>query len=107
MWWHCTNAPPEACDNLVNFGGFNDATINADLERAARRPIPPPQGSAYEDVNRAARQAAVRPVTNWTVWATPSSTKLHGVFGPDLPDGSKPFPGLATGHPMSGLFKTP
>ena len=28
VWWNCNNAPPAACDNLVNFGGFNDPVIN-------------------------------------------------------------------------------
>ena len=29
---------------------------------------------------------------------------VHGVFGPALPDGSKPFEGLATGHSVAGLW---
>jgi hypothetical protein len=28
------------------------------------------------------------------------------VLGPELPDGAKPFPGLATGHPVSGMWCT-
>ena len=107
VWWHCTNAPPAACDNLVNFGGFNDATINADLEKGRTSTDPATRKAAYEDVNRQFSKELYNLWTNWTVWAVPSQTKVHGIFGPDLPDGSKPFPGLATGHPLLGLFKTP
>src|SRR5204863_157256 len=32
VWWHC-NTPATPCDNLVNFGGFNDAQINSDLDK--------------------------------------------------------------------------
>ena len=33
VWWHCNNAPPAGCDNLVNFGGFNDPQIKSDLDK--------------------------------------------------------------------------
>jgi hypothetical protein len=29
---------------------------------------------------------------------------VHGVLGPNLPDGTAPFEGLPTGHPLSGLW---
>jgi hypothetical protein len=44
---------------------------------------------------------------SWAVWSVATSTKVKGVFGPPLPDGSNPYPGLATGHPMLGLNLTP
>ena len=90
----------------MNFGGFNDATISADLDKGRTSSDPAVRKAAYEDVNRQFSKQLYNLWTDWTVWAVPTSTKLHGVFGPDLPDGSKPFPGLATGNPMLGLFKT-
>jgi hypothetical protein len=37
-----------------------------------------------------------------TVIAT--TPNIHGIMGPDLPDGSPPFPGLATGNPMTTIW---
>ena len=107
VWWHCNNAPPEKCDNLVNFGGFNDATINKALEDGRVETDPAKRKTLYEEVNRQFSKQLYNIWTDWTVWAVATSPKVQNVFGNDLPDGSKPFPGLATGHPMSGLFVTP
>jgi peptide/nickel transport system substrate-binding protein len=106
VWWHCNNAPPAPCDNLVNFGGFNDAQINKDLEQGRSETDPAKRQALYEDLNRTFSQQLYDLWFSWTVWAVPTATKVHGLFGPDLPDGGKPFPGLATGHPMLGLFVT-
>jgi len=106
VWWHCGNQPPAPCDNLVNFGGFNDSTISSDLEKGRVENDPAKRKAFYEDLNRQFSKQLYNLWTNWTVWAVPTSTKVHGVFGPNLPGGAKPFPGLATGHPMLGLFKT-
>jgi peptide/nickel transport system substrate-binding protein len=108
VWWHCNNAPPAACDNLVNFGGFNDAQISADLDKGRGEPDPAKRAAFYEDLNRQLAKQLYDIWINWTVWSVDTSTKVHGVFGPDLPDsGGKPNPGLATGHSMAGLFVTP
>jgi peptide/nickel transport system substrate-binding protein len=107
VWWHCNNPPSEGkCDNLVNFGGFNDATINADLDKGRTSTDEATRKAAYEDLNRQFSKELYNLWTSWTVWSVASLPKVHNVFGNDLPDGSKPFPGLATGHPMSGLFVT-
>jgi len=42
--------------------------------------------------------------SQWTLWVIASDPSVHGVMGPDLPDGSKPFPGLADGHQLTGLW---
>ena len=36
VWWNCNNTAP-TCDNLVNFGGFNDPVINSDLQKGTSR----------------------------------------------------------------------
>ena len=36
VWWHCGNAAAAPCDNLVNFGGFNDPR-SAPTSRGSRR----------------------------------------------------------------------
>jgi peptide/nickel transport system substrate-binding protein len=106
VWWNCNNAPPAACDNLVNFGGFNDPVINSDLQKGRVELDPTKRAAYYEDINRQFSKELYNLWQNFVVWAVASSTKVHGVFGPPLPDGSAPNPGLATGHSMAGLFKT-
>ena len=107
VWWHCGNAPPTPCDNLVNFSGFNDEVINKDLDDGRAEGDPEKRKALYEDVNRQFAKQLYNLWTNWTVWAVGTSPKVHGVIGPDLPDGSKQNPGFGTGNPMSGLFVTP
>jgi peptide/nickel transport system substrate-binding protein len=107
VWWHCNNAPPAACDNLVNFGGFNDAQINSDLDKGRVESDPTKAQAFYEDVTKTFATQLYNAWTDRTLWAVATSTKVHGVFGPDFPDGTKPYPGLADGHPMSELFVTP
>ena len=107
VWWNCTNPPPQPCDNLINFGGFNDAAINADLQQGRVETDPAKRKTIYEDLNRQFAEQLYDIWINWAVWSVATSTKVKGVFGPPLPDGSNPYPGLATGHPMLGLNLTP
>jgi peptide/nickel transport system substrate-binding protein len=107
VWWHCNNQPPAACDNLVNFGAFNDPVINSDLEQGRVEPDPAKRAGFYEDLNREFAKQLFNIWESWTVWAVASSPKVHGIIGPTLPDGSKPDPTMATGFPVSSIFVTP
>ena len=107
VWWNCPNAPPVACDNLINFGGFNDAQINSDFDKARGEVDPAKAKALYEDVNRQFGKGIYNIWVSYTLWSVGTSTKVHGLFGPPLPDGSKPNTSLANGHAMSGLFVTP
>jgi peptide/nickel transport system substrate-binding protein len=106
VWWNCNNAAPAACDNLVNFGGFNDPVITSDLQKGRTDTDPATRAGYYEDLNRQFSKELYNLWTSWVVWSVSTSTKVHDIFGPPLPDGSAPNPGLATGHSMAGLFKT-
>jgi peptide/nickel transport system substrate-binding protein len=106
VWWNCNNAAPAACDNLVNFSGFNDPAINADLQNGRTEPDPAKRQADYEDLNRQFSKQLYDLWTNWVVWAVDTDTHVHGLLGPPNPDGSAPNPGLASGHPMLGLFVT-
>ena len=110
VWWHCNTPPTEAtspCDNLVNFGGFNDPTINSNLDKGRGEADDAKRKPLYEDVNKQFAKQLYNIWLSWTVWAVATNTNVHGVVGPDLPDGSKQNPGFGTGNPMSGLFVTP
>ena len=58
----------------------------------------------YENVNKRFGSQAWNLWLNWTIWDIASAPDVHGVYGPDFPGGEKPFPGLATGHPVSGMW---
>ncbi len=112
VWWHCDNSPPAGtdpngaapCDNPVNFGGFNDPVINKDLELGRTSLDPAKRVSYYEDLNREFAKQLWNGWGQWVLWTVAFKPTVHGILGPDLPDGSKPFTGLPTGHPVDGLW---
>jgi peptide/nickel transport system substrate-binding protein len=104
VWWHCNTDPPEPCDNLVNFGGFNDEDINKLLEDGRLATDPAEQQRIYEDLNREFAEKLYNLWAQYTLWTVASKPNVHGVFGPDLPGGQGPFPGLGTGHPVLGMW---
>jgi peptide/nickel transport system substrate-binding protein len=113
VWWHCSNgagakldpnSPP--CDNLVNFAGFNDPVINDAFDKARSSTDEAERTKLYEDINKRFASELWNLWAQWTLWTVYSSPKVNGVLGPDLVDGTKPFPGLATGHPVSAMWCT-
>ncbi len=96
VWWN-SGAP-------TNFGKFKDPEMDqllnegrAESDKAAAKTI-------YENVNKRFGSQVWNLWLNWTIWDIASAPDVHGVYGPDLPGGEKPFPGLATGHPVSGMW---
>jgi peptide/nickel transport system substrate-binding protein len=105
VWWHCDNAPPEACNNLVNFSGFNDEVINSDLDKGRKtNPDDPARTQAYEDLNKRFASELYEVWGQYIIWSIAFQPQVHGILGPDLPDGTGPFPGLATGHPVEAMW---
>jgi peptide/nickel transport system substrate-binding protein len=96
IWWH-SGSP-------VNFSKINDPVIDKDLDQARVETDPAKRQALYEDMNRQFAKEAYNLWTWWTLWTVASSTKVHGILGPDLPDGKKPSPGLATGHFLGGMW---
>lgn len=106
VWWHCSNTAPAPCDNLVNFGGWNDPEINALLEQGRAESDPAVRLDIYENLNREFAKKLWNLWSSYTLWAVASQPNINGVFGPPLPDGSAPADGLATGHSVIGLWKS-
>jgi len=96
VWWK-SGAP-------TNFGRINDPQLDQllDLGRATKDPAQ--RQKIYSDVNKRFASEVHNLWLQWSLWTIGSETSVQGVLGPDFPDGSKPFPGLATGHPVSGLW---
>lgn len=90
--------------SVVNFSKIDDPEIDrlldagrASADRAERQEI-------YAGVSERFASEFYNLWMQWTLWTVASKGDVHGVFGPPLPDGSKPFEGLATGHSVAGLW---
>jgi peptide/nickel transport system substrate-binding protein len=112
VWWHCANSGAvgsnpngaPACDNPVNFGGFNDPIISSDLDKARSMADGPARTKMYEAINREFATQLWNLWSQYTLWTVAYKPDVHGVLGPNLPDGTGPFEGLPTGHPVTGLW---
>jgi peptide/nickel transport system substrate-binding protein len=94
----------------TNLGRFDDPEINRLLDEGRASADPEAREQIYADINRRFGSEVYNIWLNWTQWDIAGAPGLGGVYGPNLPDetgkaGSvKPFPGLATGHPVHGLY---
>jgi peptide/nickel transport system substrate-binding protein len=90
--------------SLVNFGGIADPEINRLLDEGRTTIDQAERVAIYEDLNRRFGEEVFNVWTTFTIWAIATAPDVGGILGPPLPDGTEPFPGLATGAPVSGLF---
>ena len=97
LWWKSTSA--------VNFGRISDPEIDRLLEAGRGEPDPEKRVQIYEDLNRRFAEQVYNLWGSWTLWAIAADPGVHGILGADLPDGSKPLPGMANGHAVTGLWK--
>jgi len=100
VWWYNTKAAP----NPINFGRFVDPEINKLLDEGRTTPDEAQRKTIYEDLNKRFASQLWNIWASYTIWSIASQPNVHGLLGPDLPDGSAPFPGLATGAPVSGIW---
>jgi len=99
-WW--TEGSP------VNFGRFSevdDGVIDGLMQQGRVTSDEAERQDIYEQVNRRFAEEGYSIWLQWTLWNIGTSTDVFGILGPDLPDGGgAPFPGLATGHPVLGMW---
>jgi peptide/nickel transport system substrate-binding protein len=95
-WWY-PGSP-------VNFGRIPDPEIQRLLDEGRVETDPDKSRAIYEELNVRFAEQLWNSWGTWTTWSIPSKPTLHGIFGPDSIDGTGPFPGLATGHPVFGIY---
>jgi len=104
VWWYDGNPDPKSVANPVNFGRINDPAIDKMLDTGRSETEAAKRKTIYENLNREFARQAWNIWLSYAVWAVAESAQVHGILGPDLPDGSKPSTGLATGHPVLGMW---
>ena len=88
----------------TNFNKFDDPEINALLDEGRAESDPERRTEIYEDLNREFARELYNIWMIWTRWTIATDVDVYGLNGPPLPDGSEPNPGLALGHPVSGMW---
>jgi peptide/nickel transport system substrate-binding protein len=104
VWWYNNKGPNNTFTNPINFGRFVDPEINRLLDQGRTTPDEAQRKTIYEDLNKRFANQLWNMWASYTIWSIASQPNVHGLLGPDLPDGSGPFPGLATGAPVSGIW---
>jgi peptide/nickel transport system substrate-binding protein len=99
VWWHS--------GSLVNFGRINDPVIDDLLDRGRVETDPAKRNAIYKKLNRRFAKELYNLWVWYTLWANATSTDVHGVAGPPLPDGGgKPFSLFAGVIPLVGVSRS-
>jgi peptide/nickel transport system substrate-binding protein len=89
----------------VNFARFSDPEIDTLLDQGRATADKDQRQQIYGDINKRFASEGYSMWLQWVMWDIGTATDVHGVLGPDLPDDQGgPFPGLATGHPVAGMW---
>ncbi len=99
VWWY-KGSP-------ANFGRFADDEMQRLLDAGRSETDPDARRKIYEDINKRFATQIWNLWANWTRWVVATQPNVYGInveTAPKLPDGSGPFPGLATGHPLHGIW---
>ncbi|WP_426572980.1 ABC transporter substrate-binding protein [Aquihabitans sp. McL0605] len=112
VWWYGAKSNP------VNFGGYNDATIDKLMDEGRSEPDAAKRADIYKQVSAEFAKQVWNMWSWFTPWAVAEKSNVHNILGPPLPgsDPSKPgeetttdpalqpWTGLATGHSLLGLW---
>jgi peptide/nickel transport system substrate-binding protein len=100
VWWRGEGNP-------TNFGRIEDAEINRLLDAGRMETDPEKRREGYEALSRRFAEKVWNIWLTYIEWAVALSPEVHGVMSAELPDeGGMPFTGLASGHPVLGLWIT-
>ena len=92
-WWK-TGSP-------VNFGKFEDPEIDRLLDEG--RTTAEGRDEIYEELNERFAEEVHNVWLWYTVWSVATAPDVHGVPG-EGPTAEEPFPGIASGHPVTYMW---
>jgi len=96
VWWHS--------GGVLNFGKIADREVDRLLDAGMIETDLGKRTAIYEDLNRRMASQCYDLWGQWIRWAVATASDVHGVLGPDLPDGGAPFDGLVAAHSLAGLW---
>ena len=96
VWWH-SGSP-------VNFNGFSDPQMDQLLEAGRSETDPAKRLADYQAISKLFAQQVYNLWGWYELWAFASQPNVHGVAGPDLPDGGGKQGLVASVHPLVGLW---
>lgn len=95
-WWH-TGSP-------INFGRVSDPELDALMDEGRSELDPDVAVGIYEDANRRLNEGLHFGWLTWTEWTVATRPGVAGIFGAQLPDGTRFAGSVSTGHPTSGIY---
>lgn len=109
VWWYCNGTPPAGYTppsgaNPVNFSRFCDPEVDKALDTGRSETDPAKRQQIYQGLNRRMAEQGWSQWAWYTSWAVGFNPKVHDVYGPNLPNGDKPWPALVLGHQVTGLW---
>ena len=103
MWWYNSDALAEPGE----LRPLQRPEINRLLDEGRTTADPAQRKTIYEDLNKQFAEQLVEPLGELhDLVDRARNPTCTGCSDRTLPDGSGPFPGLATGHPVSGMWVT-
>lgn len=96
VWWY--GGSP------VNLSRFNDAEINRLLDEGRATADRSERQDIYAGINRRFATEGYTAWLNWTITDVATKPSVHGILGPNLPNGDAPLPALVNGHSTAGLW---
>lgn len=78
--------------------------MNGLLDRGRAEADPTRQQDIYGELNRVLNRELYFVWLNNTEWTIGTAPDVHGIMGPEMPGGVTRAEGLATGHPLTGIW---
>ena len=88
LWWQSSSSQPIG-SLALNFGRFQDADMDAQLEIIKSNPDPEARRAAAEEVNRIFGDQVYDLWLSWTLWGIIADPSVNGVQAGRLPDGTE------------------
>ena len=98
VWWYSSSP--------VNFGRIKDPIIDKALDDGRSEPDPVKRNLIYQGLTREFAKKLWNVWSWYTTWAIAEKPNVHGIYGPDLPDGGgQSTQELFAGHSLLNMWK--